>query len=101
MGQQAGARDRVLLEIGRALTGTLRDEELYASIYRETPRVIEAAGFYVSLYDSETDEATVVFWADEGMGRQAQIVYAGSESAVIRTGKATMVSDHLRNSRSW
>ena len=90
-------RYRVLLEIGRALTGTLRDEELYASIYRETARVIEADGFYVSLYDSETDEATVVFWADEGRGRQAQIVYAGSESPVIRTGKATMVSDHLRD----
>lgn len=90
-------RYRVLLEIGRALTGTLKDEELYAAIYRETARVIEADGFYVSLYDAATDEATIVFWADEGQGRQAQIVYAGSESPVIRTGQPTMVSDHLRD----
>ena len=90
-------RYRVLLEIGQALTGTLKDEELYAAIYRETARVIEADGFYVSLYDPETDEATVVFWADEGRGRQAQIVYAGSETPAIRTGKATMVTDRLRD----
>lgn len=90
-------RYRVLLEIGRALTGTLNEEELYAAIYRETARVIEADGFYVSLYEPATDEGTVVFWADEGAGRQAQIVYAGSESPVIRTGQPTMVSDHLRD----
>ncbi len=90
-------RYRVLLEIGHALTGTLNDEDLYASIYRETARVIEADGFYVSLYDAESDEATVVFWADEGKGRQAQIVYVGSENPVIRTGKARMVADHLRD----
>ncbi len=90
-------RYRVLLEIGRALTGALRDDELYASIYRETARVIEADGFYVSLYDAASDEATVVFWADEGKGRQAQIVYSGSENPVISQGKATMVSDHLRD----
>ncbi|MEX0936131.1 MAG: diguanylate cyclase [Gemmatimonadota bacterium] len=89
-------RYRVLLEIGRALTGTLRDEELYAAIYRETARVIEADGFYVSLYDVASDEATVVFWADAGRGSRAQIVYPGSESPAIRTGEPTMVSDHLR-----
>ena len=90
-------RYRVLLEIGRALTGTLRDEDLYAAIHRETSRVIEADGFYISLYDAETDEATVVFWAVEREGRRAQIVYAGSESPAIRTGRPAMVSDHLRD----
>jgi hypothetical protein len=59
-------RYRVLLEIGRALTATLNDEDLYASVYRETARVMEADGFYISLYDRDNDEATVVFWADEG-----------------------------------
>jgi len=90
-------RYRVLLEIGHALTGTLRDEDLYAAIYRETARVMEADGFYVSLYDPTTDEATVVFWADEGKGRRAQMTYAGSENHVIRSGKSTMVLDHLRD----
>ena len=90
-------RYRVLLEIGHALTGTLRDEDLHAAIYRETARVMEADGFYVFLYDPTTDEATVVFWADEGKGRRAQITYAGSENPVIRSGKSTMVLDHLRD----
>ena len=79
---------QVLLEIGRTLTGVLNDDELYASIYRETARVIEADGFYISLYDSGSDEATVLFWADVGKECRAQIVYPGSESEVIRAGVA-------------
>ncbi len=90
-------RYQVLLEIGRTLTGVLNDDELYASIYRETARVIEADGFYISLYDSGSDEATVVFWADAGKGRRAQIVYPGSESEVIRAGLPVMVSDRLKD----
>ena len=57
-------RYRVLLEIGRTLTGTLSQDELYRVIYRETARVLEASGFYISLYDPETDEARIVFFAD-------------------------------------
>ena len=62
-------RYRVLLEIGRNLTGTLSPEDLYRTIYRETARVVEASGFYVSLYDQARDLATVVFYADRGRER--------------------------------
>ncbi|MEX1256521.1 MAG: diguanylate cyclase [Gemmatimonadota bacterium] len=88
-------RYRVLLEIGRALTSALSDDELYTAIHRETSRVIEADGFYVSLYDATNDRATVVFWAEGGESRRARITYPGSESQVIRTGVPAMVSDRL------
>ncbi|MSR22840.1 MAG: sensor domain-containing diguanylate cyclase [Gemmatimonadetes bacterium] len=88
-------RYQVLLEIGKALTGVRNDDELYALIYRETARVMEADGFYISVYDDGSDEATVVFWADGGKGRRSQVVYAGSESQVIRQGAPVMVSDGL------
>lgn len=88
-------RYRVLLEIGRSLTGTLSLEELYEEVYRETSRVIEAAGFYIALYDEEDDVATVVFYADRGETREASISYRGSDSAVIRSGQGSIVDDRL------
>lgn len=88
-------RYRVLLDIGRTLTGTLSPEELYRSIYRETARVVEASGFYISLYDVDNDLATVVFYADRGEESRCDITYKGSDSEVIRTGQSTTVEDRL------
>lgn len=67
------------------------------AIYRETARVMEADGFYVSTYDAEEDLATVVFWADRGKGRHASITYRGSHSEVIRSGRPSVIEDFLEN----
>ncbi len=88
-------RYRVLLDIGHTITRTLRPEELYRTIYRETARVLEAGGFYISLYDPEKDLATVVFYADQGEERSVQITYRGSDSEVLRTGKGAMIADRV------
>lgn len=86
-------RYRVLLEIGRTLAGTLSADELYRAIYNETARVLEAAGFYISLYDPARDLATIVFYADQGRHRRVEISYRGSDSEVIRTGQGSLVED--------
>lgn len=88
-------RYRVLLDIGRTLTSTLSSEDLYRAIYRETTRILEADGFFISLYDASTDLATVVFYADGGEERRAEITYKGSDSAVIRDERAVLVEDRL------
>jgi diguanylate cyclase (GGDEF)-like protein len=88
-------RYRVLLEIGRTLSGTLAREDLYQVLYRETATVLEVSGFYVSLYDSSTDLATIVFYADHGRPKHVEIVYRGSDSEVIRTGRPTLVEDRV------
>lgn len=90
-----GDRYRVLLEIGRKLTGTLAIEDLYRAIYEETAGVLEASGFYISLYDPVADLARVVFYADKGKSSRCDITYRGSDSDVIRTGKPTGVRDRL------
>lgn len=90
-------RYRVLLEIGRTLTGTLSPEDLFRSIYRETARVLEASGFYISLFDQARDLATVVFYADRGRERRVEIAYRGSDSEVIRTGKPSLIEDGVRD----
>lgn len=88
-------RYRVLLEVGRTLTGTLGLEDLYRAIYREARRVLEADGFYISLYDPSRDLATIVFFADRGEEERVEVRYKGSESTVIRTGEAVRIDDRL------
>jgi GAF domain-containing protein len=88
-------RYRVLLDIGHNLARTLSPSHLYRSIYQETARVLEAAGFYVALYDREADLATVVFYADQGVERNVAISYRGSDSDVLRLGKAAMIQDRV------
>jgi diguanylate cyclase (GGDEF)-like protein len=90
-------RYRVLLEIGRTLTGTLSPEDLYRTIYRETARVVEASGFYISLFDQARDLATVVFYADRGRERRVEISYRGSDSEVIRTGCSSLIEDGVKD----
>ncbi|MEJ2539031.1 MAG: diguanylate cyclase [Gemmatimonadota bacterium] len=88
-------RYRVLLDVGRTLTGTRSLEELYRAIYRETSRVLEADGFYISLYDPASDEATIVFFADRGQEQRVEVRYRGSESSVIRQAQPVRVDDRL------
>jgi diguanylate cyclase (GGDEF)-like protein len=88
-------RYRALLDIGRTLAGTLSSEELYAAIHRETARVLEASGFYVSLYDPARDLATIVYFADQGEVERVDVTYCGSDSEVIRDQTATIVHENL------
>lgn len=93
-----GDRYRVLLDIARTLAGTLGSNELYEAIYKETASVLEASGFFVSLYDADLDEARIVFFADRGeIQREVDITYAGAESEVIRTGRPVLVAERLED----
>ncbi|HEY8469532.1 MAG TPA: sensor domain-containing diguanylate cyclase [Longimicrobiales bacterium] len=84
--QSPGLKERyaVLLDIARRLAATRRPEDLYVAIYEQSSRVLETTGFFVSLYDAETDTATIVFLADRGRIDSTPITYRGSDSAVIR-----------------
>jgi diguanylate cyclase (GGDEF)-like protein len=79
----------------RALTGTLSSEELFGAIHKETEEVLEASGFYISLYDQGRDLATIVYYSDQGEVSRVGVSYRGSDSEVIRTQRASMVNDHL------
>jgi diguanylate cyclase (GGDEF)-like protein len=86
-------RYRVLLDVGRTLTGTLGREELYEAIYDQTRRVLETDGFFISLYDARRDEARIVFYVDRAEIRRTDVVYRGTDSAALRTGEATFEDD--------
>ncbi|MGD8279733.1 MAG: sensor domain-containing diguanylate cyclase [Gemmatimonadota bacterium] len=86
-------RYRILLEIGHKLAATLSQDELYAAIYHETARAVEASAFYIALHDQGRDLARVVFYADRGTEQRVDLTYRGSDSEVIRSQKATLVND--------
>lgn len=88
-------RYRALLDTGRTLTGTLSYQDLFAVIHRETATVLEASGFYISLYDQSRDLATVVYYADKVAAKHVDISYRGSDSEVIKTLTASLVNENL------
>lgn len=77
------------------MAATLDLPELCETIWRHTSEVITADGFYVSLYDASRDEATIIFFVDQGRKEQVDVSYRGSESRVISEGAPVLVSDDL------
>lgn len=90
-----GDRYRVLLEASRRLGATLSPEELHEAIYRETLAALPAPGFYLALHDQGRDLARVVFYAEDGKGRHVDIAYRGSDSEILTTQRASLISDEL------
>lgn len=90
-------RYRMLLHIGHKLAATLSEDDLYEEIYRETARALEASGFYIALHDQSRDLARVVFYADRGEVNRVDVAYRGSDSRVIRSRKAYLDNDDLRD----
>ena len=86
-------RYRAVLGLGRILLGSSTSQELYQAIYVETAKVVELTGFLLSLYDSQSDVATVVFSVDDGEESKAGLMYRGSDSEVLRTGAPTAIED--------
>jgi len=90
-------RYAVLLEAARVLAGTRTLDELYRETYRETARVLETDGFYISRFDEAQNLARVVFYADEGHEHASSITYRGSDSVVLSTGKPALVKDDIES----
>ncbi|NNF13356.1 MAG: GGDEF domain-containing protein [Gemmatimonadetes bacterium] len=88
-------RYRLLLEAGRTLGATLSIEELYEAIYRETARAVDVEGFFLAIHDQGRDLARVVYMAEGGKGESVDIAYRGSDSKVITTRKASLITDDL------
>ncbi len=88
-------RYAVLLETTRVLASTRSLDELCRAAYRETARVLETDGFYISRYNPERDLARVVFYADQGQERTSAVTYRGTASAVLRTGEPAIVSENV------
>lgn len=72
-------RYSVLLDIGRTITGTLQPEELYATIHRQTRRVLSMDGFCITLFEPRTGSGSCAFYARGGEVQAAPDSYSGDE----------------------
>ena len=88
-------RYAALLEAASALASTRQLEDLYRATYRETARVLEADGFYISRLDATRDLARIVFYADRDKEQSAAVTYRGSDSTVLRTGEPAIVNENV------
>jgi hypothetical protein len=86
-------RYSALLSLGRTFLGSSNSCELYRMIYVETGKVVELSGFFLSIYDDQSDIATVVFSVDDGTESNSGLPYRGSDSHVLRTGTPTAIED--------
>jgi putative nucleotidyltransferase with HDIG domain len=89
--------NQVTLELGK----TLDMRETYRTIYRHVGRLVDADAFIVSLYDDEAKLLTAGFVVTRGEERDVSAFPPipledegrGTQSRVIRTGKALIVPD--------
>ncbi|MDA0327663.1 MAG: GAF domain-containing protein [Gemmatimonadetes bacterium] len=95
-GRPSGAdRYRVLLEASRTLGATLSPAQLHEAIFRETVAVVPATGFYLALHDQSRDLSRVVYCAEGGTGQHLDVPYRGSDSEVITSQRASLITDGL------
>src|SRR5687767_10598692 len=86
-------RYKVLLDVGRILTATLAPEALYRTIFEQTQRVLDLAGFVVATYDDVLDTCTVVFHSESGNVLPAGTTFKGSDTIPIRRRVGVLSTD--------
>ena len=94
-GSTASVTDRykVLVDVGRILTATLRPNQLYSTIFEQSKRVLDVAGFAIATYDSTCDIATVVLHADRDHMLDSSVRFSGLDCPVIRSRQPILSAD--------
>ncbi len=64
--EQRLAELAILNEIGRALSSTLRLEELVEVVHNQVSRIFDTTNFYIAYYDEASDEWETLFEIEEG-----------------------------------
>ena len=85
-------RDKVLVDVGRILTATLRPAQLYSTIFEQSKRVLSLAGFAIATYDAGCDTATVVLHAERDQKIDASVRFSGIDCPVIRSRQPILSS---------
>jgi diguanylate cyclase (GGDEF)-like protein len=94
-GSTASVTDRykVLVDVGRILTGTLQPNQLYSTIFEQSKRVLDVAGFAIASYDPSCDTATVVLHAVRDQKMDSSVRFTGMDCPVIRSRQPILSAD--------
>ncbi|MBX6365287.1 MAG: diguanylate cyclase [Gemmatimonadetes bacterium] len=80
-------RYSLVLDLGRALSGVLRPEQLYPVLYERVARALDVVGFMVARYHPEIDTAIAVYYAEDGATVDFSLAFRGSESVALREAR--------------
>ncbi len=93
------AREQAVLnELGQALTARLSVDQVLEEAYRQTSRLIDAANFYIGLYDPEKEEITFRIDVSESVIDREIVVMPASEGIagyIIRHHTAMLFEDNV------
>ncbi len=93
------AREQAVLnELGQALTARLSVDQVLEEAYRQTSRLIDAANFYIGLYDPEKEEITFRIDVSESVIDREIVVIPASEGIagyIIRHRTAVLFEDNI------
>lgn len=92
----------VLYEIGKAITSTLRIEDLEELIYSQLSKVISSDAYFVALYLPETHELNIRILIDQGKRYPPMKVDAnqGISSWIVKNKKPLLIHDTLKDLES-
>ena len=93
--QDQANRLEVLYEIGKAITSTLKIEDLLELIYTQLSRVIASDAYFVALYLPETNKLDIRILIDQGKRYPSQEVDAttGVSSWIVENKKPLLIKD--------
>ncbi|MBT9175758.1 MAG: Phytochrome-like protein cph2 [Firmicutes bacterium] len=74
---------KMLNDLGRRFAANLSLEDLFAAMYAETNRVMDAGAFFVALYHAERQEVEIRFMYDDGE-RQPPVTFALNQGPTSR-----------------
>ncbi|HEX7594303.1 MAG TPA: GAF domain-containing protein [Anaerolineae bacterium] len=107
--KQHGERLALLNRIARALSATLKLDDLLEIVYREISTVMDTDAFFLALYDASTNELDFRIRVDNGVREtvQRQLQSPGLTNAVITNKKPILIrdfdheKDQLPQARVW
>ncbi|MFQ6059551.1 MAG: GAF domain-containing protein, partial [Anaerolineae bacterium] len=90
--QRRASEMTTLNQVGRALATTLHLDEVAEVIYQEVTTVMEAAAFFVALYDQETDELDYLIRVDQGVREPPERrPAAGLSGLIVTSGQPILI----------
>ncbi len=96
--QQRVIELETLNEIGRAVSSSIRLDELLPAIARAVQRIVDAPNFAVILYDAARVEFSMTFHLQDGqMGRSEETRWhlgTGLVSAIVQSGEPIVTTDY-------
>lgn len=94
---------KALNNIGRALTSTLKMDQIVGLIYKQTTKLMDTTNFFLALFDERTKKLDVVLSVENGkrIPKFSFELGKGLMSRVVKTKKPLLIGDYLEGCKKF